>query len=1754
MFVSALLLGGGFFLLNSRPRSEPPEQNAFRALEPRAPRPAAPIQQNLDGTNTRPLPRPKIDPLPGSSFLDGKKSADAALHRVWDTNFLVRLQTMRTNDPIQFALADERVIARGRITRLERKGGEVIHVAGFLTEPESGRFFFQKQSGPGRSGDFVGIAEFPASGKACRIESGGPGGAPLWVERPLGFVLCFNLPRAPRTPDNSSSPIRKLAANDAERAGIPDHQNGILSLQSRTGATPVLYLDFQGGYTPAWGGVTYERPNLDDSQIREIWQRVAEDFKPFELNVTTDLECFRRAPEATRQRVIITPTDTASPGLGGAAYMDSFNWFGETPCWVFETLIPKSCAEACSHEAGHTMGLSHDGQNINGAHAEYYYGHGDGELSWAPIMGVPYRANVTQWCKGEYVNANNTQDQLAILASQNGMRFREDDAGDTFAEARFLEIYSEGRAGASGIIGFPRDTDAFQFLTRGGAVALRAAPLNPGANLAISLTLLDFNGAIAPGNLLSLDLNARPGESFDLNGTRIISNGSPPDLSATLTGTLSAGSYLLRVTGAGRNNPLTNGFSPYGSLGSYVITGTVENARGPTRFTIGENTPSGAILGAVEPAVPGHGPLVYAITGGNIGGAFAAGTGGILTVATSGPLDYEALSGNGARAAHFKLSVDIIDEHNPALSETNVPVLVVVTNVNEPPVITGFVAPAPLFADIKSTPVPGTTNEPMGAVIPCSSSDCQFSVAVLEHSPTGTFAGQVIASDPDFLTRLSYSILPGKVEGKLAIDPRTGVIVVAGDLAAGVRSKYDFTVVVSDETEPRPLTVFAGVSINVDLPFRRGTISCATYAPLSGTSLSALTNDFLFPSDPVSETQLSALEAGLSPPENHGAVIRGYLLPPITGTYTLWISAGDSGELWLGSSTNFSTLERVAYNNGEPAPGPREWSANPSQQSEPITLEAGHAYSIEARMAAGARPGHLAVAWECAAAGITRDVIPGQYLAPYFMNYAPHPLGFSANVRLDALGGSYIGTVLVADLNSNDVSSVTITSGNESGIFGLSAKTGVLRLFEGKSLSVSSRTNFVLKVEARDSGNPTLVGATTVYINVVQTGAILTGSIYQEIWTNASPGVLLASLVGDARFPKRPDLLRPLSGTDSSPGTLPANSGSRIRAYLTPTNTGAHAFFIASDGESRLKFSLDGNPASASIIAWADTPGDYREWTRSPSQTSGDVWLEGGRRYYLEALHKQTAVAGHVEVAWTGPGLDKPTLIDASFLSPIDLEYAPDLLSTNVTLSFTAGNGTLVTTLAATDSPADRLTYRIVSGNTGNTFGIDPESGRITLATNTLLAVYAITNVNLLVEAQDSGYGGIYPLKSTRATVSVRLIDDAPPVRWAGLGLDANWSSGANWVPAAPREGARISFFGAPQRTNYNDVLTRAGLIQVNPGGYRFEGKPLVLRGGLSFTGNNDWAIPSTLEGNQTFENSSGVLTVSRALQNNGYGLTWRVNQTAILNNVLSGRGGMIKYGRGKLIISAPALYTGETSIDEGTLILTNSGSIGASTNIKIRATTLLDASALRGSFVVPAGQTLRGSGAVNGPVTVQGVLIPDVPSSTASLRFTNGLTLAGNVICQVSGAPTPAIQVSGELIYGGTLTLTNLPSQLKFGSTFLLFRADRIAGVFAAANMPKLDRGLSWDLSPLSTDGTVRVALAQPRLTLVNNPGPSPSIRFDMANGVDYLIESASILDSPVVWEPIATRAGHGTIINVPLPYNPTEPQRYFRVRPRNR
>ena len=581
--------------------------------------------------------------------------------RAWDAAYIESFQQAKNGDPVRIELTGG-VMAEGSVKIIQFNDSRVSYVSGELTGPETGKFFFLTPPLGGKAGKAVGVVEFPASKTAYRIEPTGANGDPELWQRHLDEVVCVSMEEADPAllAEEAESvetgeivPLRPDLVPDY----IPSYNAGIVSLQSYPGAAGVMLLDFAGGYTGSWGGVTYARPNVSNETIKDVWKRIAEDYMAFNINVTTDIKVFLAAPAASRQRCCYTTTPITAAGV---AYFGSWNWGNDTVCWSVYN-VGKAAAEVGAHEVGHTLGLAHQGQTGGG---EYYGGQGSGETGWAPIMGVGYYQALTTWAKGEYVNANQPQDELqTITTTNNNVAYRIDDTGCTLPTSRYLEVYNDNTVFAEGVIERTADTDAFQFTTTGGAINLTVDPVAPGdwGDLATMATLADATDTvIATTNLQN-------------------------DVSSNITTTLAAGTYTFRVTGSGKNDPVTNGFSSYASLGYYSISGSVPGARLSTRLTVAERAPNNTVVGTVPANNPNSSPLVYTITGGNPGTTFAVSNTGVVSVANNTLLDYYALAANPALyAAQFEVFVNIANVNNSSLSETNRRVVIAVQQLYAP--------------------------------------------------------------------------------------------------------------------------------------------------------------------------------------------------------------------------------------------------------------------------------------------------------------------------------------------------------------------------------------------------------------------------------------------------------------------------------------------------------------------------------------------------------------------------------------------------------------------------------------------------------------------------------------------------------------------------------------------------------------------------------------------------------------------------------------------------------------------------------------------------------------------------------------------------------------------------------------------------------------------------------------------------------------------------------------------------------------
>jgi hypothetical protein len=348
--------------------------------------------------------------------------------------------------------------------------------------------------------------------------------------------------------------VLALAGSLTARGQVPQ-------LSSLPTAQAVLFLDFDGHTVngTTWntnGPIFCGAANFTSTQITTIFNRVAEDYRPFQLNVTTDSTKYFAAPVDKRMRVILTTTHQWYGSAGGVAFVGSFTWGDNTPCFIFTALLNhnvKNVAEATSHEAGHTLGLYH--QSTYDANcvkiSDYNYGQGTGEIGWAPIMGVGYYQNLTLWNNGpNSFGCTNYQSDLSILTTNNGFGYRNDDHGNTFAAATHVPFNGNSFT-INGIVERNTDQDMIRFVQPvAGEFKLDAVPYNVGTGNS--------------GSNLDLQVSI-----FNEAQVQIATYNPGTLLSSVVDTMLDAGTYFLRVEGRG------NVYAPnYASLGSYALTGT----------------------------------------------------------------------------------------------------------------------------------------------------------------------------------------------------------------------------------------------------------------------------------------------------------------------------------------------------------------------------------------------------------------------------------------------------------------------------------------------------------------------------------------------------------------------------------------------------------------------------------------------------------------------------------------------------------------------------------------------------------------------------------------------------------------------------------------------------------------------------------------------------------------------------------------------------------------------------------------------------------------------------------------------------------------------------------------------------------------------------------------------------------------------------------------------------------------------------
>jgi fibronectin-binding autotransporter adhesin len=377
-------------------------------------------------------------------------------------------------------------------------------------------------------------------------------------------------------------------------------------------------------------------------------------------------------------------------------------------------------------------------------------------------------------------------------------------------------------------------------------------------------------------------------------------------------------------------------------------------------------------------------------------------------------------------------------------------------------------------------------------------------------------------------------------------------------------------------------------------------------------------------------------------------------------------------------------------------------------------------------------------------------------------------------------------------------------------------------------------------------------------------------------------------------------------------------------------------------------------------------------------------------------------------------------------------------------------------------------------------------------------------NVNggsLTITAPLAGSGNTATVTGASAVILQNTSGTATNVNWdfaANNGIRA-FFEGANALGTGSvrvRNGIRLTSQSMTTGTLTNAVTldSGAGLTARSTGGAQtYTNVIFPSTGTLVFNKDDQTTSNLTITSGGTL---SGSLTIDTS-----QGGSFAVNDVS-LDGVFSGAGGIVKVGTGtsgRLVLRGASTYTGNTTINTGTLRLGTGGSIANSGTISVASGAVFDTSGVGGGFSVAAAQWLMGSGTVLGNVSSLGTIAPGISGSAGTLSFANNLSLdSGSLLSYglsgttttVGGGINDLSAVTGNLSLDGTLNISEIGVgsflSATQGNTWRLFT---YAGTLtnnglSLGSTPTLSSGLSFAVDTSTPNEVNLIVVPEPAAT----------------------------------------------------------------------
>ncbi|WP_041744802.1 PA14 domain-containing protein [Coraliomargarita akajimensis] len=443
-----------------------------------------------------------------------------------------------------------------------------------------------------------------------------------------------------------------------------------------------------------------------------------------------------------------------------------------------------------------------------------------------------------------------------------------------------------------------------------------------------------------------------------------------------------------------------------------------------------------------------------------------------------------------------------------------------------------------------------------------------------------------------------------------------------------------------------------------------GVVVLSHWSGISGTSIgNNLKKSANYPNNPSSVSTLTGLQFPSNIGDNYGNEVRGFIIPPESGTYYFWVASNDNGCLYLSTDGSFTNLPQTAYVIGTTNPG--QWNKSSTQKSSAITLTAGQRYYFEAAHKEESRSDHFSVAWTKPDG--TFELIPASALASVPPN----------DVDLDGYPDHLEQAIIDADPNDALTSLADVSFEDDFDQDGLSnfqewkLSTDPSRVDtdgDGLDDAFELTSDHYDPLDASDADTDHDLDGYTVSIEVelgsdpdVFTSSVA-GAVVVDEWNGIS-GNEVSLLLASPNYPDSPSQQFVAQRVDFSPNK--DNYGYRIRGLIQAPLSGSYVFQIKGDDTANFYLSDSESVDGVSLVASFGSH-TYDSWTRYSGQTSAPIALVQGQSYFFEIQTKEGGGGDYFALRWTRPDgvteiLDGAVLASMS-PNDIDLDQFPDSL------------------------------------------------------------------------------------------------------------------------------------------------------------------------------------------------------------------------------------------------------------------------------------------------------------------------------------------------------------------------------------------------------------------------------------------------------------------------------------------------------------